>query len=353
VEGALFCVSFERGAPESKEEAARLIHGGSGRNKWFDKSFTSVIFDNGRGGLNAEHTPVDAMTVVSLMISVIELIRANLTKQPQLMLAPPPAAPSADTPPCKLLQWRLTPPTRLAIEKASMSISSLAHDCELRLLHFNHFGKNAVKRAKLHPDFFMQMAIQLAFFRMHSTYAATYETGHTRVFYHGRTDTVRTLSVESVAFVRAMEDPNLPPAAKLEALRAACKAHADQLQRVLSGQGIDRHLLGLYIAANLRGGAIPAIFSDKAYCASGGMGNYRVSTSNVGYTPLFGGFAPMTADGYGVCYAQLENRMNVGITAWRSCEATCPIKFRATLEHALRELHSVCVDAAAAAESKL
>ena len=64
VESALFCVSFESGAPATKEECAQTILCG-GRNKWFDKSFTVVIFENGRGGLNAEHTPVDAMTVVS------------------------------------------------------------------------------------------------------------------------------------------------------------------------------------------------------------------------------------------------------------------------------------------------
>ena len=38
-----------------------------------------------------------------------------------------------------------------------MSIKALAYDCELRLLHFDHFGKGFVKRAKLHPDFFMQV----------------------------------------------------------------------------------------------------------------------------------------------------------------------------------------------------
>lgn len=199
----------------------------------------------------------------------------------------------------------------------------------------------------------MQMAIQLAFFRMHQTFGATYETGHTRAFYHGRTDTVRSLSVESVAFVHAMNDHTLSAAAKLGKLKEACDSHAVQLQRVLSGQGIDRHLLGLYIAANLRGGSMPALFTDKAYKTSGGMGNYRISTSNVGYTPLFGGFAPMTPDGYGLCYSQLEKRMTVSITAWRSCAETCPSKLRDSLSLALCELRDVCVKATVQEKSKL
>lgn len=129
--------------------------------------------------------------------------------------------------------------------------------------------------------------------------------------------------------------------------------HLSQLQRVLTGQGIDRHLLGLYIAANLRGGAIPALFSDVAYKRSGGGGNYRISTSNVGYTPLCGGFAPMTPDGYGVCYAQLERRMNLAITTWRSCPETCADKFRTILATSLCDMYSMCTTANAEGGSKL
>ena len=53
VESALFCIAFEKGAPANKEEAAQQCLCGAGRNKWFDKSFTVVIFENGRGGLNS------------------------------------------------------------------------------------------------------------------------------------------------------------------------------------------------------------------------------------------------------------------------------------------------------------
>ena len=57
----------------------------------------------------------------------------------------------------------------------------------------------------------------------------------------------------------------------------------------------------------------------QAYAASGGGGNYKLSTSNVGYTAMFGGFSPMAPDGYGVCYAMLEGKINISVTAWRDC----------------------------------
>ena len=73
----------------------------------------------------------------------------------------------------------------------------------------------------------------------------------------------------------------------------------------------------------------------------------------MGYTPLFGGFSPMTADGYGVCYAQLEGRMNLMLTAWRSCEETSAIRLRDTLEACLIDMRGLGARAAAAASSKL
>ena len=350
VESAMFHLALDDAAPPTKEEAARLCLGGTGRNRWFDKSFTIVVFENGRGGLNAEHTPVDAMTVVAMFVVVLNHARQMIQKQPRdvlilppLILPPPEASASAAAGAPRLLEWKVDPSLTSTLELASAGIAELCDDCDLVTLHFSHYGKGLIKRAKLHPDFVTQMAIQLAYYKLHERFVPTYETGHTRAFYRGRTDTVRTLSTASAAWVTAMCDPNLDATAKLAALRVACEAHGAQVQRVLGGQGIDRHLLGLYIMAQLEGERA-AIFSDPAYKRSGGNGNYVLSTSNVGYTPLFGGFAPMTADGYGVCYALLEGRMNISITSWRSCAETDSTRMAQSLSGALVDLMRLFAD---------
>lgn len=396
VEGALLHVAFERGVPTSKEDIASITHGGgcAGRNRWFDKSLTAVVFENGRGGLNAEHTPVDAMTMISMFLDVLGGARKALASPSRGSLFAAGEASSALPP--QLLRWKLSADLQQAVdgghfhvvvrrglrcfsarsaeddealfglcshtaflirqvEFGSQEIAALATDVQIKHLAFSHFGKALVKRCKLHPDFFIQMTAQLAMWRLHREFVATYETGTTRAFFHGRTDTVRTLSSESVAWVQTMENVSASASDKFAALKAACVAHGVQLQRVLSGQGIDRHLLGLMIAAYMRGDdPLPALFTDVAYTRSGGGGNYRLSTSNVGYTPTFGGFAPMTNDGYGLCYALLENRMNIAITAWRSNEKTDAHRLCDAMSKALLDVASMCTAAAAeAASSKL
>lgn len=45
-------------------------------------------------------------------------------------------------------------------------------------------------------------------YRMYGHLTATYESSSTRLFLHGRTDTIRAASVESLAFCKAVLDPN-------------------------------------------------------------------------------------------------------------------------------------------------
>ena len=42
---------------------------------------------------------------------------------------------------------------------------SLAGDLELRVYRFNLFGKNVPKQFKMSPDCFVQLALQLAFYK--------------------------------------------------------------------------------------------------------------------------------------------------------------------------------------------
>ena len=44
---------------------------------------------------------------------------------------------------------------------------------------------------------------------MYGHLTATYESGTTRLFLHGRTDTIRAASIESLAFCKTMLDPNI------------------------------------------------------------------------------------------------------------------------------------------------
>ena len=59
-------------------------------------------------------------------------------------------------------------------------------------------------------NLWLQMAMQLAYFRLHRKTVLTYESATTRLYYEGRTETIRPVSEDSVAFVKSFDDPSVP-----------------------------------------------------------------------------------------------------------------------------------------------
>ena len=60
----------------------------------------------------------------------------------------------------------------------------LADDLQLHILHHNAYGKGFVKQCKLSPDAYIQMALQLAYYRDAGKFCLTYEASMTRYFYY-------------------------------------------------------------------------------------------------------------------------------------------------------------------------
>jgi carnitine O-acetyltransferase len=133
-------------------------------------------------------------------------------------------------------------------------------------------------------------------FRLHKVPGAHYESASLRKFIHGRTETIRSCSVESIKFAQTMLDNSTSVNEKATALRTAIKAHKDYTMLVrprypfpryfahliyyqaLNGEGVDRHLLGLRLIAAENKIELPDLFKDAAYSRSAHM---RLSTSQV------------------------------------------------------------------------
>lgn len=77
---------------------------------------------------------------------------------------------------------------------------------EVRLTRrtFEDYGKLEIQRFKLHPDSYIQMALQLAYYKMHKKPAPCYETATTRAYYNGRTETLRVCTTDCIDWVKSM-----------------------------------------------------------------------------------------------------------------------------------------------------
>jgi len=66
------------------------------------------------------------------------------------------------------LKWELPQEAVESIEYASHCALALLNDVDLKLIMFNHYGKGMVKTCRVSPDAFIQMALQLAYYRVSS-----------------------------------------------------------------------------------------------------------------------------------------------------------------------------------------
>lgn len=65
-----------------------------------------------------------------------------------------------------------------------------------------------MKNTKIHPDSFVQAAIQLTYYRLHGNVGCCYETATMREYYHGRTETVRSCDMKMLDMCKGWSDPN-------------------------------------------------------------------------------------------------------------------------------------------------
>lgn len=186
----------------------------------------------------------------------------------------------------------------------------------MTVLAYQGYGKNLIKKFKCSPDGFAQMIIQLAYYKMFGVSRPTYESAQTRKFQRGRTETARTVTTDSVAFVKAMEDPHVSNEDKIQLFRKAIKTQGAYMADCVNGHGVDRHLFGL--KNSLQAGEEAALFKDPAYAYSQ---HWYLSTSQLSSENFDGyGWGPVVSDGFGCAYMIKGNALQFNIASLKDLE---------------------------------
>ncbi|XP_031986479.1 carnitine O-acetyltransferase isoform X2 [Corvus moneduloides] len=209
IEKSICTVCLDAPMPRVSEDiyksrvAAQMLHGGGSRlnsgNRWFDKTLQFIIAEDGSCGLVYEHAPSEGPPIVSLLDHIVEF-----TKKPEEVVK----SSMVPLPMPKKLRFNITPEIKNDIEKAKQNLNIMVEDLDIKVMVFHQFGKGFPKSEKISPDAFIQLALQLAYFRMYGHACATYESASLRMFRLGRTDTIRSTSVDSLKFVQSMDSPD-------------------------------------------------------------------------------------------------------------------------------------------------
>ncbi|RKP38057.1 acyltransferase ChoActase/COT/CPT, partial [Dimargaris cristalligena] len=331
LESAAFLVALEDEAyPATREEFARECwHGKTGENRFHDKCFQLLVFGNGRAGFSGEHSLSDGTTA-------LRLCRYLLTEEEAAPLAQVPGpgdeGPSATG--FAHLALAVDPAVADRIRRAHVRFQAEVAAHQVGVLEFDTFGKDRIKKLRCSPDAFVQMAIQLAYYRMHGTCRATYESTATKKYSHGRTETARSVSMDALRFVQAMDQPlrtanengnvTEEPVDRAALCQVAIATHSRAIAQCADGAGIDRHLLGLKFCLRADE-SVPALFADPSFSTTN---HWYLSTSQISDELIEEyGWGEVVPDGYGIAYMIKEKSLHFNVAA------LAPMRAKALAHH--------------------
>uniref|UniRef100_A0AAY4DUB3 Carnitine O-palmitoyltransferase 1, muscle isoform n=1 Tax=Denticeps clupeoides TaxID=299321 RepID=A0AAY4DUB3_9TELE len=322
--------------------AKSLLHGKC-YDRWFDKSFTLVVYKNGKVGVNIEHSWADAPIMGHMWEYVLatDCFHLGYTEEGHSkgdinkgLMAP------------TKLQWDL-PECQEIIEGSYRLAKEIADDVDFHGCLFDDFGKGLIKRCRTSPDAFIQLALQLAHFRDKEEFCLTYEASMTRMFREGRTETVRSCTCESAAFARAMEDPNMSE--RLDLFRKAAEKHQNLYRLAMTGSGIDRHLFCLYIVSKrlqIDSPFLKQVLSEPWRLSTSQTPQQQLNLIDLQKFPKYvgagGGFGPVADDGYGVSYIIVgEDLITFHISSKFSSPETDSYRFGQNIRQAMLDIRAL------------
>lgn len=311
IDSALFAVCLEDEAPEGIVNEARSMLHGNGRNRWFDKSFQLIVNAKGRAAVNFEHSWGDGVAVLRYFNEVYaDSITQSSLDASQL---PPP---STDL---KMLEWLLNDEIVATSEQAGRDLDALLGSIHMENLDTEAVYPRFLKKKDIGADGIFQMGFQLAHYKMYGFSGSTYESASTSAFKHGRTETIRSATIESDMFCKVMTNPSASDSDKEAALRIAVTNHGALTKDALTGKGWDRHLFALKRLAESKGESFD-LYSDETY---GVLSNIILSTSTLSSPALDGGgFGPVGDDCYGLMYGTNGDVSRFGVMSYHGEQQT-------------------------------
>lgn len=330
IESAISLFSMDTNCPADYSEVATRTLIGDIHSKWADKSCATVCFKNGHMGCLGEHSCYDG--TISVSMSLYAMLSVFEDEMPDWTIAP-----KKPYKPVELV-FDLDDEIRTEIDRMKDVAEKVQNSVCVTVDQFKGYGKDFMKSNKIHPDSWTQTALLLAYYRLHGSFAPTYETAMMRQYYKGRTETCRSCSEQSVEFIKAMESSDATANSKARLFRVAANRQAELMNEARKGNGFDRHLFGLWCMAYDQGLPVPEFYDDPLYSRSGGSGNFILSTSTLGFTINCGFVAPMCMDGYGCFYSMLSDNVWSIFTAYKDSEVTSCRKLREAFHQAMDDI---------------
>ncbi|XP_021391816.1 choline O-acetyltransferase [Lonchura striata] len=336
----LVCLDSPSGVELNNTNMAfQMLHGGgyhkNGANRWYDKPMQFVVGRDGLCGTVCEHSPFDGIVMVQCAEYLLRHIKESSKKLVR-------ADSVSELPAPRRLRWKCSPDIQTHLASAAEKLQRAVENLDFIAYKFEHYGKEFIKKQKISPDAYIQVALQLAFYRCHRRLVPTYESASLRRFDEGRVENIRSATSEAFAFVKAMagDKAAVSDSEKMQKFKDAIAAQTNYSVLAVTGMAIDNHLLGLREVAREHFKELPEIFTDETYLTSN---RFILSTSQVPTTmEMFCCYGPVVPNGYGACYNPQPEHLLFCISSFKECKETSSNLLAKAVEESLLVMRDLC-----------
>lgn len=302
IQRSAFVVCLDFSHPETNLERTYQYWHGNGKNRFYDKPVQFVVNDNGTAGFMGEHSMMDGTQTHRLNDYVGDQI---FNDKVELDFKSVNYSAEVDE-----LSFDLNDQVKADVAEAEKDFWSEIQKHEVAVWAFDGYGKNQIKKFKCSPDAYIQMLLQLAYYKLYGKLRGVYEAATTRKFIQGRTETCRSVSVESKEFVESFWNPSSNPQDIANKFRKAVDSQVKYIADASVGKGVDRHLFGLKKMLK-QGEPLPELYQDPVFAYSS---TWYLSTSQLSSEFFNGyGWSQVIDEGFGCAYMINANNLHVNI----------------------------------------
>ena len=332
VEGCLFsiCLDDYEAEPYTLDERLKLGLFGDLKspyfNRWFGLSHQSMMSADGYMSNIMEHSLFDGGPLIRYRAFKNTPFDPDFKIDPSLHV--------------ELLKWDICPPLQAEIARARAVVSTLYTAYDVHALTFSGYGKDFLKSYKLYPHGYIQMALQLAYFKLYHGLAPAYHPVSLRKYHGGRLEHPHTVSEESRAFVEAMSR-DCPDGERYRLMLLAMARHREFISDASQGQAYCKHMLALRMLAEREGLSVE-LFQKEVFKI---FTEHRLATAIIYYgMPVVAAHPTLSGVGHFVTFQMKDGDFNFSVTTLpHPGQAANSQEFSAKISASLSELQQLVV----------
>lgn len=205
--------------------------------RWFDIGMQFVVFANGKASYIMEHSSLDALPAFWVQEEVYRGI--EMIDDEDAADQPSPTIDAKFTMQHVVpLKWHVSEKLSSYIAESHNKHSEIWKNWCVRVKRLHGVGSRLIKSTELSPDSFVQVAFQLAFFRLYKFVPSVYESVVTTRFRNSRTETGRSVTVLTNEFIQAFDSSPQATVEMKDLFTKAVHSHANFVSEARTGKGV-------------------------------------------------------------------------------------------------------------------